>query len=66
LAKATVAAVIMGAVVYFLREPTYNSMGIQNFNVFVLSGLGALVYGALLWIFGALPKEFMRGGSGEL
>jgi O-antigen/teichoic acid export membrane protein len=58
--KTAVAAVLMGVVVWYLKEPTYYLWGLQNWNVFILTPLGAVVYGGLLLLFGAMPEEFMR------
>ena len=59
LAKSTVAAGVMAAAVYLLKTPTYELWGLQNLNVLLLSGLGAVIYGSLLLLFGAIPAEFM-------
>lgn len=60
LAKSTVAGVAMGLTVYFLKEPTYHLWGLQNLNILLLTGIGAVVYGALLWLLGAIPEEFRK------
>ena len=57
--KALFAAAVMGLVVYFLREPTYHFMGLESMNVLLLTVLGAAVYGGLLLVMGAIPKEFL-------
>lgn len=58
--KIIVATAVMGVVVYFLREPSYHWLGFQNLNVLVLAVLGAIIYLALLYLFGAIPQEFLR------
>ena len=58
--KTLAAGLLMGAGVYFLKDPTYNLWGLQNLNVLVLSVGGALVYGGLLYLLGAIPEEFRK------
>ncbi|MBT4384483.1 flippase [Candidatus Peregrinibacteria bacterium] len=58
--KTVVATAAMGLTVWKLTEPTYNFMNLQNFNVFLLAGIGAAVYGAVLLLLKAVPEEFMR------
>lgn len=60
LAKTALAGVVMGLAVWYLKEPTYHLWGMQNLNVIVLSAGGALLYGALLYLFGAIPEEFRK------
>lgn len=62
--KMLVAGAAMGCAVYFLKEPTYNLWGMQNLNVLLLSAGGAVFYGGLLYLFGAIPEEF-RKKAGE-
>ncbi len=57
--KTAVAAAVMGFAVYYLQEPTYNLWGLQNLNVLLLSGLGAVIYGAMLLLLKAIPEEFV-------
>ncbi len=56
LAKMTLAAGLMGAAVYGLREPSYYWLGMENWNVFLLTIVGAAVYGGVLWGLGGIPK----------
>jgi len=60
ISKTLAAGLLMGAWVYFLKDPTYNLWGLQNLNVLVLSVGGALVYGGLLYLLGAIPEEFRK------
>lgn len=60
LAKMTVAGAVMGVAVYYFKDPSYHWWGLQNLNVVLLSTGGALLYGALLWLFGAIPEEFRK------
>lgn len=53
--KATVAASIMGMIIYLLRDPTFALM--HNKNLLLLIPLGAAIYTALLFLFRAVPKE---------
>lgn len=62
--KILVAGIAMGAAVHFLKEPTYHLWNMQNLNVLLLSAGGAALYGALLYLFGAIPEEF-RKKAGE-
>jgi len=56
LVKMTLAAAAMGLAVELLREPSYHWLGMQNWNVFLLAGAGAVVYGGVLWGMGGIPK----------
>ncbi len=58
--KTSIAGLGMGLAVYFLREPTYYLWGLQNLNVVLLAGGGALLYGFLLYVLGAIPAEFRK------
>lgn len=62
LLKGSVAGLLMGLAVYYLKGPTYNLWGLQNANVILLSGGGALLYGLVLLLLKAVPEEFRRGG----
>ncbi|MEK9166894.1 MAG: flippase [Patescibacteria group bacterium] len=53
-------AIVMGAVVFALKDPTYNLWGLQNFNVLLLGVIGVAVYGGLILTTGAVPEEFRR------
>lgn len=55
LIKAVLAAGVMGVIVQLLRAPTYTFL--QNWNVFLLAIIGAIVYGILLIVTGAITKE---------
>ena len=48
-------ALVMGLVIWGLRDPLYEL--IQNFNILVLIPLGGLVYGAMLYATGVISKE---------
>lgn len=56
-AKVAFAGLMMGLVVLFLKDPTYELWGLQNMNVIILTGLGAFVYTGLLWVLRAFPEE---------
>lgn len=56
--KSLFASLVMGGVVWNLKEPTYQLWGLQNLNVLLLVAIGALVYGLLLLALGAIPREF--------
>ncbi len=53
--KIVLSALVMGVVVYVLRDPLYAR--IENFNFVVLVPLGALVYAVMLWLTGVVSKE---------
>lgn len=58
--KITVAGAVLAAFVYFLKDPTYNLWGLQNLNVIVLAGGGAILYAMTLYLLGAFPEEFRK------
>lgn len=58
--KTVLASGVMGATVYYLKEPTYDLWGLQNLNVLLLAAIGAVVYGAMLLLLKAIPKEFLK------
>jgi O-antigen/teichoic acid export membrane protein len=55
--KIAVSALVMAAVVYFLRDPTY--IFLQNKNVFLLIPLGGLVYVGMLFLTKTITPEMM-------
>ena len=56
--KIIFSALVMGFVVWILRDPLYDTM--QNFNFFVLLPLGGGVYVLMLWVTGVIDKERLR------
>jgi O-antigen/teichoic acid export membrane protein len=60
MAKTTLAAAVMGLVVYLLKDPSYELWGLQNLNVLLLAFLGAVLYAGLLYVLGAIPEEFRK------
>lgn len=56
--KSLFSALVMGAVVWNLKEPAYHLWGLQNLNVLLLGAVGAAVYGVLIFATGAVPVEF--------
>lgn len=60
LIKTAAAGLLMGVAVFYLKDPTYELWGLQNLNVLLLSGVGAVIYAALLYLFGAIPEEFRK------
>ncbi len=58
--KISAAGLAMGMVVYFLKDPTYHLWGLQNFNVALLTVLGAGVYIGLLFAFNVFPEEVRK------
>jgi O-antigen/teichoic acid export membrane protein len=57
--KILLATVVMGAVVYYAKEPTYYLWHLQNKNFILLIPLGGIVYFAVLILTGALTKEMI-------
>jgi O-antigen/teichoic acid export membrane protein len=55
--KTVLSVLIMGAVVYLLRDPTYNTIG--NWNILVLVPLGALIYAGSLFGTKAVTKDLL-------
>lgn len=49
---------VMGLIIYFLREPTFNLL--QNYNVLILVPLGAAIYAIALFATRAVSKEQLR------
>lgn len=56
--KIIVSALLMGAAVKLLWPPIYGIF--QNFGVFVLAFIGAIIYGALLLATKAINKDMLR------
>jgi O-antigen/teichoic acid export membrane protein len=54
-AKALVAGVIMGVVVYLLRDPSFTLM--ENKNLLILIPLGIIIYTGFVFLFKAIPQE---------
>jgi O-antigen/teichoic acid export membrane protein len=57
--KIIFAGVVMGAVVWYLKEPTYYFIGLQNKNVLLLIPIGAVVFGGILFATKAITKEML-------
>ncbi|MDP4008287.1 MAG: flippase [Candidatus Peregrinibacteria bacterium] len=51
---------VMGLVIYFLRDPSYNFMDMQNKNILFLIPLGGIIYGTMLFLTGMLTKETFK------
>lgn len=60
LLKITVSGLAMGALVYALKDSTYDLWNMQNLNVLLLTGVGAVVYVGLLWVLKAFPEEVRK------
>ncbi len=58
--KILLATVVMGAVVYYAKEPTYHLWGMQNKNFILLIPLGGIVYFAVLLLTGGLTRDMIR------
>ncbi|MFT7184006.1 MAG: O-antigen/teichoic acid export membrane protein, partial [Oceanicoccus sp.] len=66
LGKATFAAALMGVTVWYLREPSFHWLGMENFNVIFLTAVGALVYGSTLLLTKTIPQEFLNKAKKRL
>lgn len=64
--KTALATAVMAAVVYYLKDPTYNLWGLQNLNVLLLTVVGAITYGLMLLLLRAVPEEFMKKAGVKL
>ncbi len=60
MAKISLAGLAMGLTVHYLKDPTYSLWGLQNLNVILLTGLGALVYIGMLFALKAFPEEVRK------
>lgn len=60
LVKIILSTVVMGAAVWFLKEPTYYLWNLQNKNFILLIPLGGIVYIAMLLLTGALTREMIQ------
>lgn len=58
--KCLIAVAIMAASVYYLKDPAYQFMNLQNFSVLLLGFLGAVIYALALFVLRAFPKEFKK------
>ncbi len=58
ISKVTLSALVMGATVYYLQAPTYQL--IENWNVFVLVPIGAVVYAAMLFLTKTVDRDLLR------
>lgn len=56
--KALASAIIMGMVIYWLRDYTYEL--VENVNVLLLIPLGGVVYFGMLWFTGGITKEMIK------
>lgn len=57
--KIIIAGTIMGAVVYFLKEPTFHLFNLQNKNILLLVPIGGVVYISLLFLFKVVTPEMI-------
>ena len=58
--KILFAGIVMGAVVYFLKDPTYYLFNLQNKNILLLIPLGAVIYIGLLFAMKVLTKDMLN------
>jgi len=57
--KIIIAAIAMGAGVYFAKDPTYHLFGLQNKNILILIPLGAAIYIGLLFAMKVITKDML-------
>lgn len=55
--KIIFAGAVMGALVWYLKEPTYHFMGLQNKNVLLLIPIGGIVFTGILFATKAITKD---------
>lgn len=60
LLKIILSTVVMGVVVWFLKEPTYYLWNMQNKNFILLIPVGGIVYIGMLLLTGGLTKEMIQ------
>jgi O-antigen/teichoic acid export membrane protein len=58
--KIIFAGVVMGAVVYYLKDPTYTLFNLQNKNIIFLIPLGAAIYIGLLFAMKVITKDMLK------
>ncbi|MBI5754839.1 flippase [Candidatus Peregrinibacteria bacterium] len=61
--RAFISAIVMGMVIYVLREPMYGL--VQNYLVLILVPFGGLVYGGMLLLTRAVTMEMIRTVRGK-
>ncbi|MBU0731862.1 polysaccharide biosynthesis C-terminal domain-containing protein, partial [Patescibacteria group bacterium] len=57
--KIIFASVVMGAAIYYLKDPTYHLLGLQNKNILLLIPLGGAIYIALLFAMKVITKDML-------
>jgi O-antigen/teichoic acid export membrane protein len=57
--KIIVSSLVMGAVIWFLKTPTYNLFHLQNKNLILLVPIGVLVYGGMLVLTKSITPEMI-------
>ncbi|MFC1748054.1 flippase [Pseudomonadota bacterium] len=57
--KIILAGIAMGATVWYLKEPTYHLMGLQNKNVLVLIPIGAVVFFSIIFATKVITKDMI-------
>lgn len=60
LVKIILSTVVMGAAVWYLKEPTYYLWNLQNKNFILLIPMGGIIYISMLLLTGALTKEMIQ------
>ncbi len=56
--KIIISAIVMGTIVWLLREPTFTLL--ENKNVILLIPVGGVLYAAMLWITGVITRARVR------
>jgi len=57
--KIIFASIVMGVSIYFLKEPTYHILGLQNKNILLLIPLGGIIYIGLLFGMKVITKDML-------
>ncbi len=58
--KILFAGIIMGAAVWFLKDPTYHLFNLQNKNIIFLIPLGGIIYVGLLFALKVITPEMLK------
>lgn len=57
--KVIFSALVMGLVVYLLKDPTYYWYNLQNKNLLILIPLGGIIYGGMLFLTRTITKDML-------
>lgn len=60
LTKILSSAAVMGVVIFYLRDPMYSFLSLQNKSIIILIPIGCLVYSVMLLMLGVVNKETLK------